>query len=375
MSEKPTGLLPSPKHEDIHGDQRSRRQMSSNLPSFNMPTGARPFSPSPGFDHKSEQPQLLKYPTSNGASGNSMPAPGQGQQSGHEYGQQNQSGTAQGSYNNGLGYWPAASSSGAQGQGQVPFPNQQNPTHLPSLYPQGQNYTYPPRSAGASMPRSGSPHGETSSAALPPPAPHDGYPQQQHAQHQPQQQHPGGPPGNAGSYGMYTPGYGGGPNQGPGNMYGGSGAGGYGNYPSQPYGGSAAVQQQQYGGLYAGQMPHSREASQDASQWQRSPYGPAAGYPNQGYAGQYAQGMPPSAPQVQYPPGSRPGRGPANTGERPFKCDECPQSFQRSHDLKRHKRIHLAVKPFPCPSCDKSFSRKDALKRHILVKGCGNSEP
>lgn len=55
---------------------------------------------------------------------------------------------------------------------------------------------------------------------------------------------------------------------------------------------------------------------------------------------------------------------------RPFKCDQCFQSFNRNHDLKRHKRIHLAVKPFPCPSCEKSFSRKDALKRHILVKGC-----
>jgi uncharacterized Zn-finger protein len=48
--------------------------------------------------------------------------------------------------------------------------------------------------------------------------------------------------------------------------------------------------------------------------------------------------------------------------ERPFKCDQCPQSFNRNHDLKRHKRIHLAVKPFPCTHCDKSFSRKDALK-------------
>lgn len=48
--------------------------------------------------------------------------------------------------------------------------------------------------------------------------------------------------------------------------------------------------------------------------------------------------------------------------DRPFKCDKCPQSFNRNHDLKRHKRIHLAVKPFPCKHCDKSFSRKDALK-------------
>ncbi|KAJ5166100.1 uncharacterized protein N7482_004881 [Penicillium canariense] len=62
---------------------------------------------------------------------------------------------------------------------------------------------------------------------------------------------------------------------------------------------------------------------------------------------------------------------PGPAADRPFKCDQCPQSFNRNHDLKRHKRIHLAVKPFPCAHCDKSFSRKDALKRHILVKGCG----
>ncbi len=82
---------------------------------------------------------------------------------------------------------------------------------------------------------------------------------------------------------------------------------------------------------------------------------------------------------------------PAPQSERPFKCDQCIQSFSRNHDLKRHKRIHLAVKPFPCNFCSKSFSRKDALKvrttpfhnqrrpalthfpqRHRLVKGCEN---
>lgn len=53
--------------------------------------------------------------------------------------------------------------------------------------------------------------------------------------------------------------------------------------------------------------------------------------------------------------------------ERPFKCDQCPQSFNRNHDLKRHKRIHLAVKPFPCGHCEKSFSRKDALKVRMMA--------
>ncbi|KAL4874242.1 hypothetical protein BJY04DRAFT_24997 [Aspergillus karnatakaensis] len=69
-----------------------------------------------------------------------------------------------------------------------------------------------------------------------------------------------------------------------------------------------------------------------------------------------------------HPPHGLHGPGPAN--DRPFKCDKCPQSFNRNHDLKRHSRIHLAVKPYPCHNCDKQFSRKDALKRHQLVKGC-----
>ncbi|KAF4632605.1 hypothetical protein G7Y89_g5516 [Cudoniella acicularis] len=59
--------------------------------------------------------------------------------------------------------------------------------------------------------------------------------------------------------------------------------------------------------------------------------------------------------------------------DRPFKYDQCPQSFNRNHDLNRHKRIHLAVKPFPCGHYEKNFSRKDALKRHVLVKGCGKT--
>ncbi|KAF2708301.1 hypothetical protein K504DRAFT_503478 [Pleomassaria siparia CBS 279.74] len=79
-----------------------------------------------------------------------------------------------------------------------------------------------------------------------------------------------------------------------------------------------------------------------------------------------------AASMPHYMSGHAPHQQPA-ANDRPFKCDQCPQSFNRNHDLKRHKRIHLAVKPFPCNHCDKSFSRKDALKRHILVKGCGKA--
>ena len=66
--------------------------------------------------------------------------------------------------------------------------------------------------------------------------------------------------------------------------------------------------------------------------------------------------------QQMYGGPSPPHASPGPTQDRPFRCDQCPQSFNRNHDLKRHKRIHLSVKPFPCTHCDKSFSRKDALK-------------
>ncbi len=62
------------------------------------------------------------------------------------------------------------------------------------------------------------------------------------------------------------------------------------------------------------------------------------------------------------PPHSMYAGAPNSQQDRPYRCDTCPQSFNRNHDLKRHKRIHLAVKPYPCEYCDKAFSRKDALK-------------
>ena len=127
-----------------------------------------------------------------------------------------------------------------------------------------------------------------------------------------------------------------------------------------------------------GQMPSVPSNSvQSPSYYQRPPPsayapGPAPVYsnvqnPNGGLAlvGVHPGMMPGfnsgHAAQMPHFMGHNPHQQPAST-DRPFKCDQCPQSFNRNHDLKRHKRIHLAVKPFPCTHCDKSFSRKDALK-------------
>ncbi|KAI5123673.1 hypothetical protein M0805_001702 [Coniferiporia weirii] len=65
----------------------------------------------------------------------------------------------------------------------------------------------------------------------------------------------------------------------------------------------------------------------------------------------------------------------SSSSQRPFPCDMCALSFNRQHDLKRHRDTHSGERPFLCNGgCGKTFTRKDALKRHQLVKSCGRTE-
>ncbi|KAF8737398.1 hypothetical protein AX14_012898 [Amanita brunnescens Koide BX004] len=110
---------------------------------------------------------------------------------------------------------------------------------------------------------------------------------------------------------------------------------------------------------------HNAPQSYSQPRWHsnpRAPYGAAPhGAPavTQTYPSQipYSQTVSP-----QYP----------SSPPRPYACDLCALSFNRQHDLKRHRETHSGEKPYLCNGgCGKTFTRKDALKRHQLVKGCG----
>ena len=77
------------------------------------------------------------------------------------------------------------------------------------------------------------------------------------------------------------------------------------------------------------------------------------------------------APQQQVSPSQYPASPP-----RPFACDLCALSFNRQHDLKRHRDTHTGEKPFFCNGgCGKTFTRKDALKRHQVRTWAIRSSP
>ena len=53
----------------------------------------------------------------------------------------------------------------------------------------------------------------------------------------------------------------------------------------------------------------------------------------------------------------------SHAAHRPHRCNLCPASFARNHDLKRHIKLHDR-KAWECQGCHKVFSRRDAIKRH-----------
>ena len=53
-----------------------------------------------------------------------------------------------------------------------------------------------------------------------------------------------------------------------------------------------------------------------------------------------------------------------------FGCDFCPRRFFKALDKKRHEMKHTGEKPYMCENCGDSFTSKSSVKKHS--KTCGN---
>jgi uncharacterized Zn-finger protein len=95
-------------------------------------------------------------------------------------------------------------------------------------------------------------------------------------------------------------------------------------------------------------------------------YSPPQSYMSQPDSPTHYGSSPPHYPtQIPLSPASATAPHLSGSPTRPFLCDLCTLSFNRQHDLKRHRETHTGEKPYFCNGgCGKTFTRKDALKRH-----------
>uniref|UniRef100_A0A673HEM2 B-cell CLL/lymphoma 6 member B protein-like n=1 Tax=Sinocyclocheilus rhinocerous TaxID=307959 RepID=A0A673HEM2_9TELE len=58
---------------------------------------------------------------------------------------------------------------------------------------------------------------------------------------------------------------------------------------------------------------------------------------------------------------------PADSGDKPYRCNVCGAQFNRPANLKTHSRIHSGEKPYRCDTCGARFVQVAHLRAHVLI--------
>jgi len=63
-----------------------------------------------------------------------------------------------------------------------------------------------------------------------------------------------------------------------------------------------------------------------------------------------------------------------HSGEKPYKCQQCPYAASEASTLERHMKSHSGEKPYQCQQCPFATILEESLKRHMTRHSGDNTK-